>query len=124
MTTNNIKTSDINKDIENRFSALNCIVTNHAAPASVEDDKQALEFFWREIFCKKRQYHFYYLITPQGNVYLLNPCLLHHYFDNGDISYKKLEKSLYIDEYQLIKSLPYKYDRLIYVLNLCDVAAA
>lgn len=124
MKANNIIPTEINNDIVNRFRKLDCIVTNHAAPENTESDEQALEYYWREIFCKQREYHFYYLVTPQGNVYLLNPCLLHRYFDNGDISYQKLEKSLFVGEYQLMKSLPYKYTGLVNVLNFCDVYPA
>ena len=124
MNATDIKTTSVSNAVVNKFSGLNCIVTNHAAPAAVQDDDQALEYVWREIMCAGHHWHIDFVNTPQGNVYCLNPCWLHHYFDNGSTSFEELQNALYVDEYQLIKALPNTGKESVRLVNLCGVYPA
>lgn len=124
MRTNDIRTTAESNAVVNHFFPIHCIVVNHAAPAAVQDDEQALIYVWREIMCAGHHWNIDFLNTPQGNVYSLNPCLLHHYFDNGFISFEELKKSAYVDEYQNITALPDTGKELVNMVNLCGVYPA
>lgn len=123
MTTNNVKLNTIGNEVSNSLKNLNCIVTNHAAPAAVQDDEQALEYAWREILCSGN-WDFQFLVTTQGNIYALNPCSLHHCFDNGHITFKQLQDWDYVGECQEITVLPDTGKESVNVLNFCGVFPA
>lgn len=116
-----IKTTSISDQVVSRFSEKNCIVINHAAPASVQNDEEALEYVWYEVMCSGNHWNIHFLCTPQGNVYLLNPAALHHCFDHGRMSFQELKKSLFVGEYQLTDSLPDTGIQNPRMLNLCGV---
>lgn len=116
-----IKTTALSDNVVRHFSEKNCIVINHAAPLSVQDDEQALEYVWRQVMCKDQHWNIHFLCTPRGNVFRINPSWLHHYFDNGHVSYQELEKALYVDEYQRIESLPETGVDNVRVINLLGV---
>ena len=124
MKTTDIKTTTQSNAVVNHFFNLNCIVTNHAAPAAVQNDEQALEYVWREIMCSGHHWNIDFLNTPQGNVYRLNACILHHYFDNGFMSFEELKKLSYVDEYQLITAMPETGKERVNMVNLCGVYPA
>lgn len=116
-----IKTTSISDQVVSRFSEKNCIVINHAAPSSVQDDEQALEYVWHRVMCADKHWNIHFLCTPQGNVYQINSVLLHVCFDHGRISFQELQKSLYVDEFQLTDSLPDTGRENPRMLNLCGV---
>lgn len=116
-----IKTTSISDHLVSRFFEKNCIVINHAAPLSVQDDEQALKYVWHHVMCAENHWNLHFLCTPQGNVYKVNSMLLHYYFDHGRMTFQEFQKSLYVDEYQLIENLPDAGSDTPRMINFCGV---
>lgn len=122
---NTIKTTSASNKILNKFAVYGrSLVINHAAPAAIQQDEEALQYVWREIICSQNHWNIDFVCTPKGNVYRLNPCYLHHYFDNGRISLEDFKKEMLVGYFQEISALPEIGKQIKCMINLYGVYPA